>query len=306
MVFLSFLYKILNTNQFWLIKFPLADMKRFGSGCWSRWDVIKILLISFALRLSLFFTRVTLIVCFKTIFSSLIIIHIKIFRSAIPILSFALFFHFQFFTENGCNFALHKCPWNCWICQRTLITTGAIHFGTGTLWINKCNVVWIWSMCYQCFFHLIITCRLMLSRLHGKQNLWWFTDGHCTKCVSSRRSWHNVHFSVGFGAGVAPAVVLPAYPKEEGLVMFDLHKNIVYWLTSWWHKTFSRWRSIYTEIWCIADWNRNAWQIALCVLLLLLLLCFGWCYCRTWNMSWTRWPSSAWACVTQKEEALIR
>ncbi len=45
----------------------------------------------------------------------------------------------------------------------------------------------------------------MLSLLHGKQNLWWFTDGHCTKCVSSNRSWHNVHFNVGFGAGVGPA-----------------------------------------------------------------------------------------------------
>lgn len=53
---------------------------------------------------------------------------------------------------------------------------------------------------------VIITCRLMLSRLHGKQNLWWLTDGHWTKCVSSRRSWHIVHFSVGFGAGVAPGV----------------------------------------------------------------------------------------------------
>lgn len=44
----------------------------------------------------------------------------------------------------------------------------------------------------------------MLSRLHGKQNLWWLTDGHCTKCVSSKRSWHSVHFNVGFGAGAGP------------------------------------------------------------------------------------------------------
>lgn len=51
-----------------------------------------------------------------------------------------------------------------------------------------------------------LTCRLMLSRLHGKQNLWWLTDGHCTKCVSSRRSWQIVHFNVGFGAVVGPAV----------------------------------------------------------------------------------------------------
>lgn len=49
----------------------------------------------------------------------------------------------------------------------------------------------------------------MLSRLHGKQNLWWFTDGHWTKCVSSSRSWHNVHFNVGFGAAVGFGVPLP-------------------------------------------------------------------------------------------------
>lgn len=46
----------------------------------------------------------------------------------------------------------------------------------------------------------------MLSRLQGKQNLWWLTDGHCTKCVSSSRSWHSVHLRVGFGAGAGPVV----------------------------------------------------------------------------------------------------
>lgn len=47
-------------------------------------------------------------------------------------------------------------------------------------------------------------CRLMLSLLHGKQNLWCGTEGHCTKCVSSKRSWHNVHFKVAaVVAGVA-------------------------------------------------------------------------------------------------------
>ena len=35
----------------------------------------------------------------------------------------------------------------------------------------------------------------MLSRLQGKQNLWWPFDGHCTKWVSSSRSWQRVHFS---------------------------------------------------------------------------------------------------------------
>lgn len=64
------------------------------------------------------------------------------------------------------------------------------------------------SFIQRLWLKLKITCRLILSRLHGKQNLWWFTDGHWTKWVSSSRSWHNVHFNVGFGAGGAPAVVL--------------------------------------------------------------------------------------------------
>lgn len=48
----------------------------------------------------------------------------------------------------------------------------------------------------------------MLSRLQGKQNLWWFTDGHWTKWVSSRRSWQIVHLSVGLG-GVGFPVLPP-------------------------------------------------------------------------------------------------
>lgn len=35
-------------------------------------------------------------------------------------------------------------------------------------------------------------CCLMLCREQGKQNLWDGTEGHCTKWVSSRRSWHRV------------------------------------------------------------------------------------------------------------------
>lgn len=42
-----------------------------------------------------------------------------------------------------------------------------------------------------------LTCLLMLSRLHGKQNLWWATDGHWTKWVSSSRSWQIVPRSRG-------------------------------------------------------------------------------------------------------------
>lgn len=48
-------------------------------------------------------------------------------------------------------------------------------------------------------------CRLMLSLEHGKQNLWVGTDGHWTKCVSSNRSWHSVHFSVAVLAAAAAA-----------------------------------------------------------------------------------------------------
>lgn len=48
-------------------------------------------------------------------------------------------------------------------------------------------------------------CRLILSLEHGKQNLWWGTDGHWTKCVSSKRSWHNVHLSVAVLAAAAAA-----------------------------------------------------------------------------------------------------
>ena len=33
---------------------------------------------------------------------------------------------------------------------------------------------------------------LMLSLEQGKQNLWLGTEGHCTKCVSSNRSWQIV------------------------------------------------------------------------------------------------------------------
>lgn len=38
----------------------------------------------------------------------------------------------------------------------------------------------------------VAPCCFMLSLEHGKQNLWEGTDGHWTKCVSSKRSWHSV------------------------------------------------------------------------------------------------------------------
>lgn len=61
-------------------------------------------------------------------------------------------------------------------------------------------------------FYLLqkLTWRLMLSLLHGKQNLWWLTDGHCTKWVSSSLSWQIVHFNVGLGAaGLGPVLGTP-------------------------------------------------------------------------------------------------
>lgn len=48
-------------------------------------------------------------------------------------LSFTFFLYFQFFAQNGCNFTLHKGPWDCWIGQWALITTGTIHLGARSL-----------------------------------------------------------------------------------------------------------------------------------------------------------------------------
>jgi len=51
----------------------------------------------------------------------------------------------------------------------------------------------------------------------GKQNLWLGTDGHCTKCVSSSLSWHNVHLRA-FAADSDPSAedggVLPCREEE--------------------------------------------------------------------------------------------
>lgn len=60
--------------------------------------------------------------------------------------------------------------------------------------------------------------RLMESREHGKQNLWWGWLGHCTKCVSSRRSWQRVHLRSGAGAGAAASAPSPASDDETDVV----------------------------------------------------------------------------------------
>lgn len=54
----------------------------------------------------------------------------------------------------------------------------------------------------------------MLSRLQGKQNLWWLTEGHCTKCVSSNRSWHSVHFNVAVCTVGTDAADVGTVPSE--------------------------------------------------------------------------------------------
>lgn len=51
---------------------------------------------------------------------------------------------------------------------------------------------------------LAAPCDLMLSREHGKQNLWFGTEGHCTKWVSSSRSLQRVHFKGGAVAAPSP------------------------------------------------------------------------------------------------------
>lgn len=56
----------------------------------------------------------------------------------------------------------------------------------------------------------------MLSLEHGKQNLWWGTDGHWTKCVSSNRSWHSVHLSVAVLAAAAAAAAALFIGTEGG------------------------------------------------------------------------------------------
>lgn len=57
----------------------------------------------------------------------------------------------------------------------------------------------------------------MDSREQGKQNLWCPWLGHCTKCVSSRRSWHSVHLSSGV-CGTAASAPSPASVDDTDVV----------------------------------------------------------------------------------------
>ena len=60
-------------------------------------------------------------------------------------------------------------------------------------------------------------CLLMESLEQGKQNLWSAMDGHCTKWVSSSRSWHSVHFGTSpLGPTVDSGIVLPTPVSDTG------------------------------------------------------------------------------------------
>lgn len=102
-------------------------------------------------------------------------------------LCFSLLLNFEFFAENSSDLASHERPRYGRVGERTFLSWRAIHFSTGSL---KEKVML--SFKFTEAMTIFLTCRLMLSRLHGKQNLWWATDGHWTKWVSSNRSWQIV------------------------------------------------------------------------------------------------------------------
>lgn len=63
-------------------------------------------------------------------------------------------------------------------------------------------------------------CLFILSRLQVKQNLWCGTLGHWTKWVSSRRSWHRVHLSIGADTCSAPVTWATA-PSDDVVTVVD-------------------------------------------------------------------------------------
>lgn len=105
-------------------------------------------------------------------------------------LSLSLLLDFQLLAENRGDLARHEGPRYARVGQRTLLAWWAVDFSTGSL--KEMNEWCHESYTRKTSFCLLLTCRLMLSRLHGKQNLWWATDGHWTKWVSSNRSWQIV------------------------------------------------------------------------------------------------------------------
>lgn len=96
---------------------------------------------------------------------------------------------------------------------------------------NSSGAYWTSEKCFkyaQLFTSEPAPCLLILSLLHGKQNLWWGTDGHCTKWVSSNLSWQRVHFKVVVGVGVAtfspltsPSVALAMPPASVDVTVVE-------------------------------------------------------------------------------------
>lgn len=68
---------------------------------------------------------------------------------------------------------------------------------------KHCKII-ILYITITCEFH----CFLIASFEQGKQNLWWFTDGHCTKWVSSMRSLQFVQRMILSTAAAAAACVV--------------------------------------------------------------------------------------------------
>jgi hypothetical protein len=121
----------------------------------------------------------------------------------------------------------------------------------------------------------------MLSRLHGKQNLWWATDGHCTKWVSSSLSWQMVPNNNNF------INKMQFYRSMAILLTF---KCRIYW-RSIWNCISICWLTIYIRWWIICCRLCTIWCDTI---IWLRLLCFGRCDRCTWNMTRSRRSSSTW------------
>lgn len=120
--------------------------------------------------------------------------------------------------QDRSDLTLHERPRDGRVGQRALLATGTVNLKTkpdfstklslNTHHIEKAGKI---DEGLADLFMLALTsdpcCLLIESREQGKQNLWCPWLGHCTKCVSSRRSWHSVHLSSGAGgcAGSAPS-----------------------------------------------------------------------------------------------------
>lgn len=200
------------------------------------------------------------------------------------LLSFSLLLNFEFFAENCCDFAGHESPRYSRVSQRTFFSWRTVNFSTRSLKLKEAFL----SLQLKERQRISLTCRLMLSRLHGKQNLWWATEGHWTKWVSSNRSWQIV-------------------PASEWNYLANLFNKIL-GLRLTFQSRIDRWRgegcryaisidrlSIDGRCWIInISWRciHVVWRIV--VVIVWLRLCFSWCHCCTWNVPRARRSSTAW------------